>query len=457
MLEKKTIGHYKILDKVGQGGMGAVYKAWDEKRKRYVAVKVLTDPVNETFHRLFDKEVELLATLDHPNIVPLYDVGWYLGVPYFVMGFLEGVSLLDVIMVHQKRRTGFALPFFLSIMRDVTQALHHAHSRNVFHRDLKPENILVTSRKRAVLLDFGLAKLLHDERIIPKNYILGTPHYMSPEQITNGPIDHRTDIYSLGLLMYVCLTGRLPFMDRDGMRGARRRLAEDFPPPSRRNPAIPPQVDEVVMRCVERDPDRRFQLVSDITLVLTRVVEEAAQERLRKASRPVFLRESQLSDMKAVTEADLAVRQVKPQGLPFTRTPQKAAERLDALVEGLRHHLEADRRLEFPFRASFEVLTPTAARALPAALGQFRERSEENRFVHVTSGEGNHLFVKFTARLLRGHLEIRAAMAETPDAVPDLAFDLDLSAWDSDEAADWDAIFAGLADRFHRWMGRSRT
>jgi len=452
VLEGKILGAYKVVEKLGKGGMGAVYKAWDQKRKRFVAIKILTETVNRTYYDLFEREIQLLSTLDHPNIVPIYDMGWHLNVPYFAMGYLEGSSLLDVIILHQKRRTGFALPFFFTVFRDVVQALHHAHSRNIFHRDIKPENILVSPKKRALLLDFGLAKLLHDERIVPKNYILGTPQYMAPEQLTNKDVDHRSDIYSLGMVMYVCLTGRLPFMDRNGMAGARRRLKEDFPPPSYRNSAVPPAIDDIVMRCVEREPTDRFQLISDISLALGRVIDGSADAEYKRSSRPVFTKVNPDECADSLSDSSL---QVKPAALQFTRKPAEATARLDELMSLLEREVTAVPELKHPYGSSFEHLTPLRARQFPQAFGQFRQRADEVRFALVVFENRYHLFLKFQAMILKGELHVTAALATGPDVPPNLSFEVDLGAWSTEDQVDWPEVFRGVCNRFVTWAGEA--
>ena len=450
VLEKKVLGPYRVVEKMGEGGMGAVYKGWDQKRKRFVAVKILTETVNKTYVDLFEREIQLLSTLDHPNIVPIYDVGWYMNIPYFVMGYLEGNPLLDVIILHQKKKTGFALPFFFAVFKDVVQALHHAHSKDIFHRDLKPENILISPKRRAFLLDFGLAKLLHDERIIPKNYILGTPQYMAPEQITNKEVDHRSDIYSLGMIMYVCLTGRLPFMDRDGMKGARRRLKEDFPPPSYRNKSVPRSIDDIVMRCVEREPKKRFQLISDVTLALSRVIDKSSSDQYKRVSRPIFLRKQGDEDEDPLSDSSL---QVTPTALQFTRKPTWAATRLDEIIKLLEQEMIDTPELKYPYSCTFELLDATQAKDYPQAFGEFKQRSEEVRFLVITFENMFHLFIKFQAVILKCELHIFAAFARDAKEKPAISFELDLAGWEKEEDVDWQEVFRGLFSRFVVWSG----
>ena len=370
-----------------------------------------------------------------------------MSIPYFVMGYLEGSPLIDVIVLHQKRKTGFALPFFYSIFRDVVQALHHAHSKSIFHRDLKPENILVSPKRRAFLLDFGLAKLLHDDRIIPKNYILGTPQYMAPEQVRNKEVDHRSDIYSLGMIMYVCLTGRLPFMDKDGMKGAKRRLKEDFPPPSRRNPSVPKEIDEIVMRCLAREMEDRFQLISDVTLAMRRSMDEQSNQYSKKVSRPNFNGDSQSTNE--------AQQEATSRSLSFVRKPSFANSRLDEIIEIFKRELRHCRELNFPNDCSIEQVGEREAEEYPRAFGSHQRRSEELRFIVLTHKNRYRLFIKFRAIILRGELQVHLAYTKGEDDRPNKSFNLELAGWKDEEAVDWQEVFRGVFARFAQWSKRN--
>jgi tRNA A-37 threonylcarbamoyl transferase component Bud32 len=240
----------EILELLGQGGMGAVYKARQTKLDRIVAVKVLPpewgkDPA---FAERFSREAKALAKLTHPNIVAVYDFGESDGLFYLTMEYIDGVNLRQL---YQERRLTPAEA--LAIIPQICDALQYAHEEGVVHRDIKPENILVDRKGRVKIADFGLAKLLDRPAaftLTGSQQVMGTPHYMAPEQIEKPrEVDHRADIYSLGVVFYEMLTGELPL--------------GRFAPPSEKA-AVDVRLDEVVLRALEREPQRRYQHASDV-------------------------------------------------------------------------------------------------------------------------------------------------------------------------------------------------
>ena len=229
-LAGKTLGKYQIGPEIGRGGMGAVYKGYDPALNRAVAVKILAPHLTweRRFVDRFVQEARTVAQLNHPHIVSIHDVGVQDGVYYLVMAFVEGETLRDLIV-----RQG-ALPprRAAEILAQVAQALDYAHQRGVVHRDVKPGNILMEAGQRVVLTDFGIAQAVEGPRLTATGMSLGTPEYMSPEQAMGEPTDARSDVYSLGIVLYEMLTGRVPF--RADTPLAALRMQADSPPPSPR-------------------------------------------------------------------------------------------------------------------------------------------------------------------------------------------------------------------------------
>jgi len=210
-MNKDILGNrYEIINKIGEGGMAKVYKAKDNLLNRFVAIKVLKDEFrnDDEFITKFDKEAKAAASLSHPNIVNVYDVGIDSGIRYIVMELLEGKTLKEVI---KKREEFLTDNEIIDITYQIASALEHAHSKNIIHRDIKPENIIVDENNTVKVADFGIARAVNNSTIVNTKKVLGSVHYTSPEQARGGIVDKRTDIYSLGILMYELSTGRVPF------------------------------------------------------------------------------------------------------------------------------------------------------------------------------------------------------------------------------------------------------
>ena len=246
----KLFPQLEILELLGRGGMGAVYKARQPALDRWVALKVL--PPQSTarpgFAERFNREARALARLSHANIVAVYEFGQAGDLPYFIMEYVEGVTLRRLV---QERRLAPAEA--LRIVPQICEALQFAHDEGVVHRDIKPENILLDKKGRVKIADFGIAKLVTGEQAeetITQDQVIGTPHYMAPEQVEHPQaVDHRADIYSLGVVFYEMLTGELPL----GI----------FQPPSKKV-QVDVRLDEVVLHTLEKEPERRYQHVSEV-------------------------------------------------------------------------------------------------------------------------------------------------------------------------------------------------
>ena len=252
----KNLGKYQIRQEIGRGGMGAVYRAYDPGLEREVAIKVLAPHLTWESHFVdrFRREAQMVAALNHPNIVIIHAIGEQGGFHYLVMDLVVGEPLSTLI-----RRHGPLPPAQVArILSQVADALDYAHSRGLIHRDVKPGNILVDSEDRVTLTDFGIARAVEGTRLTMTGMSLGTPQYMSPEQIVGNPVDARTDVYSLGVVLYEMLTGRVPFTADTPV--AVMHMQTNTPPPSPRThmPSLPREVEQVVLRALAKDPGARY-------------------------------------------------------------------------------------------------------------------------------------------------------------------------------------------------------
>ncbi len=255
-----TFGRFSMREKLGSGGSAEVYRAYDAERSAEVVLKVVPEDLDEKSLRRFVAETRILSRLNHPNVVKIYEVGETDGRHYYVMEYVEADSLKQLIEQRCDEEKGFfSLEEVLSLSADLTSALCYTHTQNIFHRDIKPANILVDKSFKAILMDFGVAKSevvsVHTET----GSLLGTPLYMSPEQLQGKKVDALSDIYSLGLVIYQTATGALPFQCDNPYTSATRRLTEDVPPPSTINPTISPVLEKIILKCLHRDKRNRFQ------------------------------------------------------------------------------------------------------------------------------------------------------------------------------------------------------
>ncbi|TNF77282.1 MAG: serine/threonine-protein kinase [Acidobacteria bacterium] len=268
----RTVAHYKILEKLGEGGMGEVYRAEDTKLGRQVAIKVLPQAFTADPDRLarFEREARALAALDHPNIVHIYSVEETEGVHLLTMQLVEGERLAELIP-----EGGMPLDQFLELAIPLADGLRAAHEKGVTHRDLKPENVMIDQEGRSKILDFGLAKLrlpdsdagasqLPTQTMTQAGMVMGTVPYMSPEQVQGEPVDHRTDLFSLGVILYEMITGHRPFSGKNSAALISSILRDTPAPVVEIRAGLPAQVDRILRRCVEKDPDRRFQSAGEV-------------------------------------------------------------------------------------------------------------------------------------------------------------------------------------------------
>ncbi len=250
------IGHYRILQELGQGSMGVVFRAYDEEQNREVALKTIATEMrgNPELRKRFYLEADVARKLDHPGIIHVLEVGEAGGHMFIAMELLDGQDLKTLI----KHGPQTSLEQRIDWMRQLTAAIGYAHSKGIIHRDVKPGNIHIRSNGKAVVMDFGIARTA-DSRITTRGAILGTPEYISPEQVLAIRVDHRADIFSLGLVFYELLTGAHPFRSKNLPSTVHRILNESPPSPEQLNPAIPIGLAAIVLKMLEKDLNARYQ------------------------------------------------------------------------------------------------------------------------------------------------------------------------------------------------------
>lgn len=293
---------YEILEKIGTGGMSDVYKAKCHKLNRYVAIKVLKQEFSENtnFVSKFRTEAQAAAGLMHPNIVNVYDVGEENGIYYFVMELVEGITLKKYI----EKKARLSVKEAISIAIQISMGIEAAHNNHIIHRDIKPQNVMISKEGKVKVTDFGIAKAATSNTVTSN--VMGSVHYTSPEQARGGYSDEKSDIYSLGITMFEMLTGRVPFNGETTVAIAIKHIQEELPSPREYVPEIPVSVEQIVFKCCQKSPDRRYQsmgeLIDDLKQSLlnpdedfvkvvepdnesrTRMVTEREMERIKRAS-----------------------------------------------------------------------------------------------------------------------------------------------------------------------------
>ena len=263
-LEGKILGNrYEIIEKVGNGGMATVYKATDLVLKRYVAVKVLRDEftTDEEFIKRFETEAQSAARLVHANIVSIFDVGVDNGIYYIVMELIQGKTLKEIIV---EERGPLPWKWSVNVAIQIASALEMAHKNNIIHRDIKPHNIIITEDGIAKVTDFGIAKAVSNSTITAFGTTIGSVHYFSPEHARGGYTDAKSDIYSLGVVMYEMVTGKVPFDADTPVSVALKHMQEEPIPPIEANPHLPEAVNKIILKALKKDPMLRYQTATEL-------------------------------------------------------------------------------------------------------------------------------------------------------------------------------------------------
>lgn len=309
----ETVGPYKITSYLGQGGMATIYRAKQLTLDRDVALKVIHPALkdDQSFIMRFKREASIVAKLNHPNIVPVYDFGEFEGVSYIVMRFIEGQTLKDVL---SDKRLGTKQ--ILDILRPVADALGYAHSRGVLHRDVKPSNVLIDTEGNVYLADFGLARLGHSgESTLSQEMIIGSPQYISPEQGRGEQADDRSDIYSLGVVVYEMFTGRVPFAGDTPYTMILGHINDPLPPPRQFNSKINPAIEQVIAKALAKDKEKRFRTVRE----LMRALDNAARGPIddNEPAAPIVIAPSKPAVANPITEIIARVRNGFENRQPF--------------------------------------------------------------------------------------------------------------------------------------------
>ncbi len=413
----KTVSHYRILEKLGAGGMGEVFLAEDTKLHRQVALKFLPRQMtaDPEARQRFEREAQAAAALNHPNIITIHEIGEHEGQVFIAMEYVAGRTLKELISSDRTPSTVNRLPIsqVLDIATQLASGLAAAHAKGIVHRDIKPQNILVDQHHHVKILDFGLAKLKGVSSLTKESSTLGTVHYMSPEQTMGKEVDHRTDIWSLGVVLYELLIGKLPFKGDYEQAVIYSILNEEPEPMTGLRPEVPSELQAIVGKCLEKEIDARYRHADDLLADLKRIgmnsgpdVKPAQTTHRRKTRRWMKwgiaatvvlaagiagfqLTRRSPEKLEAQKDPSIAV-------LPFVdMSPQKDQEYFcDGMTEEIINRLANISRLKVPAR--------TSAFAFKGKVDDVREIGRELGVEHILEGsikkEGNRL--RITVQLI---------------------------------------------------------
>lgn len=313
------LGKYRLVKRLGQGGMADVYKAYQASLARYVAIKVIHSHLaeDEEFIERFESEAMAVAGLHHPHIVQVFDFAREDDLYYMVMELVDGPTLEVELKTYKERQMLMPLTEMAVIFQALASAIDYAHEREVIHRDLKPSNIMFTPRRRVVLTDFGIARIMSRPSLTSKNAVIGTPAYMSPEQAQGETVDKRSDIYSLGVILYELATGQVPFEGDHPIAIVLKLVNESWPLPTSVNPGLPQAVEQVILKAMSKAPAGRYQTAAEMA--------EALQQALATPEAPLNIERSPLNIHRAAPEIEVKLPAPDPAGNSWLNELTKGA------------------------------------------------------------------------------------------------------------------------------------
>lgn len=365
----KRLGQYEIIDEIGRGGMATVYRARQSSINRIIAIKVLPPQFmhDPSFFERFKREVDVIAHLEHPHILPIYDYGEVNGLPFIAIRYLAGGSLADRLHAGPVPLAALEKP-----LAQIADALDHAHRQGIIHRDLKPANILLDEHNNAYLTDFGIARVLNSS--LTGSAIIGTPAYMSPEQAHGTHVDARSDIYALGVVLFQMVTGREPFEAPTPVAVLLKQINEAMPLARTLRPDIPPDIDEVIQKATAKAPESRYQTATALS--------EAFYAALH------HLPLSEVSDLPPVSR-DAATLVDLPATAPNTLTPPRVQAPLPPAAETQAFATAPRKRSRLPMLLAVLVGVAVLVLALGLGLPQILRPQTDN--LRPTPFPGAHL------------------------------------------------------------------